>query len=157
MTKSMKNSVNLEDAFHCTKVKTTRSPIWTKVTDMSNDGVVIDWLIGSLVLILFFGFTENRTHRCRRSKKQVNKVGGQPIYFLKINPKVIWWLKQLLVYGPEDFWELYDLKKDPNELHNLYGQTGYESLTADLKAKLRVQIQSYKDNEPSNFWTVNCN
>ncbi|GAB4054033.1 hypothetical protein [Spirosoma litoris] len=42
-------------------------------------------------------------------------------------------------------------------MHNLYGQTGYKSLTADLKAKLRVQIQAYKDNEPSNFWTVNCN
>ena len=50
-------------------------------------------------------------------------------------------------YGPKDFWELYDIKKDPHNLHNLYGQKGYEAITADLKAKLTKQIQQYKDDE----------
>ncbi|GAB3948711.1 sulfatase [Spirosoma harenae] len=50
-------------------------------------------------------------------------------------------------YGPKDFWELYDLKKDPNQVRNLYGQKGYEAITADLKTKLKEQIQKYKDDE----------
>lgn len=55
--------------------------------------------------------------------------------------------KLVRFYGPKDFWELYDLKKDPHELHNLYGQQSYEALMADLKMKLRAQIQKYKDDE----------
>ncbi|MBN8825243.1 MULTISPECIES: sulfatase [unclassified Spirosoma] len=50
-------------------------------------------------------------------------------------------------YGPKDFWELYDIKKDPHNLHNLYGQKGYETITADLKKKLTEQIKKYKDDE----------
>ena len=50
-------------------------------------------------------------------------------------------------YGPSDFWELYDIKKDPQNLHNLYGQKGYEAITASLKKTLRSQIVQYKDNE----------
>jgi arylsulfatase A-like enzyme len=50
-------------------------------------------------------------------------------------------------YGPKDFWELYDIKKDPHNMHNLYGQKGYEALTADLKIKLKQEIQQYKDDE----------
>ena len=36
---------------------------------------------------------------------------------------------------PEE-WELYDLEKDPNESHNLYGKEGFETLTAKLKERL---------------------
>ena len=50
-------------------------------------------------------------------------------------------------YGPGSSWELYDLKKDPHQIHNRYGQKGYETITADLKAKLKAQIQQYKDDE----------
>ena len=38
---------------------------------------------------------------------------------------------------PEEF-ELYDLKEDPDEKNNLYGQPGYEKLTAELKARLEA-------------------
>jgi len=50
-------------------------------------------------------------------------------------------------YGPDDFWELYDIQKDPQNLKNLYGQKGYESVTATLKAQLKEQIVRYKDEE----------
>ncbi|MEO1011165.1 MAG: sulfatase-like hydrolase/transferase [Bacteroidota bacterium] len=33
-------------------------------------------------------------------------------------------------------WELYDLKNDPFEMNNLFGEPGYEGITEDLKAKL---------------------
>jgi arylsulfatase A-like enzyme len=36
---------------------------------------------------------------------------------------------------PEE-WELYDLATDPDENHNLYGRTGFEPLTAQLKSRL---------------------
>ena len=57
-------------------------------------------------------------------------------------------------YGPKDFWELYDLKKDPQQMHNLYGQKGYENLTADLKTRLKQQIQKYKDDEALKLLTA---
>lgn len=37
--------------------------------------------------------------------------------------------------SPEEF-ELYDLKTDPDEAHNLYGEPGYEQITAHLKQRL---------------------
>jgi arylsulfatase A-like enzyme len=55
--------------------------------------------------------------------------------------------KLVRFYGPKDFWELYDLKKDPQELRNIYGVKGYEAITADLKTKLKDQIRKYKDDE----------
>ena len=36
---------------------------------------------------------------------------------------------------PEEF-ELYDLERDPDEMNNLYGKTGYEELTKQLKERL---------------------
>jgi arylsulfatase A-like enzyme len=45
--------------------------------------------------------------------------------------------------GDMDDWELYDLDKDPHELHNVYGQTGMASVQAELHEKLdalRMQL-----------------
>lgn len=53
--------------------------------------------------------------------------------------------KLIHFYNDIDEWELYDLKEDPAEMHNLYGQPGYEKITEDLKTELmQLQIQ-YKD------------
>jgi arylsulfatase A-like enzyme len=43
---------------------------------------------------------------------------------------------KLIYFWKKDQWELFDLVRDPSELHNLYGQPGHEQLTADLKAEL---------------------
>jgi arylsulfatase A-like enzyme len=43
---------------------------------------------------------------------------------------------KLIYYWTLDEWELFDLRADPSELHNLYGQPGFEQVTADLKAEL---------------------
>ena len=50
-------------------------------------------------------------------------------------------------YGPADFWELYDLDKDPHELKNLYGDTGYRKTVGELKTQLRGLIRQYDDKE----------
>ena len=42
-------------------------------------------------------------------------------------------------------WELFDLKNDPHEMKNVYGQADYSRVTEDLKKELaRLQAQ-YKD------------
>ena len=48
-------------------------------------------------------------------------------------------------------WELYDLKKDPNELNSLYGQKGYQKITSELKtelSRLRKLYQVPEDTRP---------
>lgn len=50
-------------------------------------------------------------------------------------------------YGPKNYWELYDLDRDPNEVHNLYGAAGYDDMAAHLKRQLRALIVQYDDQE----------
>jgi hypothetical protein len=44
---------------------------------------------------------------------------------------------KLIYFWKKDQWELFDLVRDPAELHNLYGQPGQEDLTRTLKAELQ--------------------
>ncbi|MFD2887689.1 sulfatase family protein [Chitinophaga cymbidii] len=55
--------------------------------------------------------------------------------------------KLIRFYERTDAWELYDLKKDPQEMNNLYGKKGYEKITAELKAGLEKLINQYEDDE----------
>jgi arylsulfatase A-like enzyme len=50
-------------------------------------------------------------------------------------------------YGPGNFWELYDLDKDPEELTNLYGQPGYGTKAEELKGQLKELMRQYDDQE----------
>ena len=49
--------------------------------------------------------------------------------------------KLIHFYNDIDAWELYDLKKDPREMHNLFGKPGYEKITEKLKGEL-VKLQT---------------
>ena len=45
-------------------------------------------------------------------------------------------------YNDINAWELYDLKKDPDQMHNIYGKLGMEKLTKNLKKQLlQLQVQ----------------
>lgn len=46
------------------------------------------------------------------------------------------------VYGPN---ELYDLRNDPNEEHNLYGEPAYQRVVAELKGELDSWYLRYAD------------
>lgn len=53
--------------------------------------------------------------------------------------------KLMHFYNPIDAWELYDLKKDKQEMNNLYDDPGYSKVVQDLKVRLRKLQQFYKD------------
>lgn len=55
--------------------------------------------------------------------------------------------KLIRFYKRVNEWELYDLKKDPSEMHNIYGKKGYEKITKDLKARLLNQIEELEDHD----------
>jgi arylsulfatase A-like enzyme len=61
---------------------------------------------------------------------------------------------KLIYYWRKDQWELFDLRTDPEELRNLYGQPGQEAVSAELKttlARLRRELQDddrFADEQP---------
>lgn len=53
--------------------------------------------------------------------------------------------KLIHFYNDIDVWELYDLKEDPNEMHNIFGKSSMEEVTKDLKSKLLYLQEQYND------------
>ena len=53
--------------------------------------------------------------------------------------------KLIHYYYSMDEWELFDLKKDPNEMVNLYGTSGTDKLTQKLKNKIKELQVEYTD------------
>jgi arylsulfatase A-like enzyme len=56
--------------------------------------------------------------------------------------------KLIHFYGAIDSWELYDLKKDPSEMKNLYHDKKYAKTIEDLKKRLQKLKTYYKDSAP---------
>ncbi|MBQ4914639.1 sulfatase [Maribacter sp. MMG018] len=52
--------------------------------------------------------------------------------------------KLMHFYDDIDTWELYDLKRDPQELHNVYSDSGYRDIVANLHQKLDSVQKVYK-------------
>jgi len=63
-----------------------------------------------------------------------------------------YWAKQY--YGIDrdtpPAWELYDLKNDPEELHNRYNDPAYKEIVAKLKAELKKQREELNETD-ANF------
>jgi arylsulfatase A-like enzyme len=53
--------------------------------------------------------------------------------------------KLIHFYNDIDVWELYDLEKDPTEMHNIYGQPGTEDITKRMMQKLKAAQEKYDD------------
>lgn len=53
--------------------------------------------------------------------------------------------KLIHFYNDINQWELYDLQEDPKEVHNLYGEKGYEDLTNTLFKQLVTLQKQYND------------
>ena len=55
--------------------------------------------------------------------------------------------KLIHFYNDIDAWELYDLEKDPAEMHNVINDPAYSEVLADMQAELKkLQIQ-YNDTD----------
>jgi arylsulfatase A-like enzyme len=54
---------------------------------------------------------------------------------------------KLIYFWKKDQWELYDLVKDPQEMHNLYGEPAQAALTATLKRELARLKRDAKDDD----------
>jgi arylsulfatase A-like enzyme len=55
---------------------------------------------------------------------------------------------KLIYFYENNEWELYDLKKDQNEMNNVYTDPAYKNVVKMMKEKLRQLKQQYKDPEP---------
>lgn len=54
--------------------------------------------------------------------------------------------KLIEYYREGEYWELFDLEEDPNELRNLYREPGHEDLISELTARLRSLQRSLGEN-----------
>jgi len=54
---------------------------------------------------------------------------------------------KLLCFWKKDQWEMYDLQKDPEELHNLYSDPGQQEQVASLKKELFRLKKAVKDDD----------
>lgn len=55
--------------------------------------------------------------------------------------------KLIRFYKRINGWELYDLKKDPNEMNNLYNKKGIEKISKELYLQLLKAIDKYEDDD----------
>lgn len=55
--------------------------------------------------------------------------------------------KLIHFYYDIDEWELYDLEKDPKEMHNVYGDPSYTDIQEELHKKLDETRKKYRDSD----------
>ncbi|MFN7925636.1 MAG: sulfatase [Bryobacteraceae bacterium] len=53
--------------------------------------------------------------------------------------------KLIHYYAEGNYWELFSLSEDPNELNNVYGKLGTEAITAELKSEMERLRRQYRD------------
>ena len=56
--------------------------------------------------------------------------------------------KLIHFYNDVDEWELYDMRRDPQEMHNVYDDPAYATVRAELHEQLRKLQQEVKDTDP---------
>lgn len=56
--------------------------------------------------------------------------------------------KLIHFYNDVDEWELYDLKKDPHEMQNVYNDPGYAAVRGDMHTRLEALQQECGDTDP---------
>ncbi|CEN50012.1 hypothetical protein CCAN2_2020045 [Capnocytophaga canimorsus] len=55
--------------------------------------------------------------------------------------------KLIRFYKRVEGWEFFDLKKDPNELNNLYLSKKHQKIIRKMKKQLLEKINQYEDND----------
>lgn len=62
--------------------------------------------------------------------------------------------KLMHFYHDIDEWELYDRKKDPRELNNVYHDPEYREVVSELKVQLEAMREKYKDSDSLNAFYI---
>ena len=67
--------------------------------------------------------------------------------------------KLIHYYGNLDTWELFDLKRDPSEMNNVYHDLEYKEVVTGMKQKLESTMKSYGDSDELAmlFWKERMN
>ena len=55
--------------------------------------------------------------------------------------------KLIRFYNGVNGWELYDMRKDPGEMKNVFGNKGYKKITGKLRKQLDALIAQYEDED----------
>lgn len=55
--------------------------------------------------------------------------------------------KLIRYYKRVEDWELFDMAKDPQEMHNVYNDPKYKSVVTTMKKKLLIEIENFDDQE----------
>ena len=62
--------------------------------------------------------------------------------------------KLVRFYYDVDEWEMYDRKKDPYELNNIYDDNNYSEVREDLHTRLELLRKKYKDSDELNDFYI---
>ncbi|HAU55410.1 MAG TPA: sulfatase [Sphingobacterium sp.] len=62
--------------------------------------------------------------------------------------------KLIRYYKRVENWELFDLEKDPQELHNVYKDPAYKSIVKMMKKKLVAQMRKFDDKEAEEIFKI---
>ncbi|MCJ8163297.1 sulfatase [Pontibacter sp. E15-1] len=62
-------------------------------------------------------------------------------------PSMPWQKESYLIEQTPAAWEFYDLSKDPEEVHNRYGDPAYQAIIADLKTQLKEKREALNETD----------
>ena len=62
--------------------------------------------------------------------------------------------KLIRFYYDVEEWEMYDRKKDPYELNNIYNDENYSDVRGDLHKRLELLRKKYKDSDELNEFYI---
>ena len=89
---------------------------------------------------IYYAYYENSRQLKGLEQKDLNDQGLQYFTSHRVGPHRGVRTRQYKLieyYSEGDYWELFDLEEDPDELENLYGEPEYEDITLYLKDELR--------------------
>lgn len=65
--------------------------------------------------------------------------------------------KLIHFYNDIDEWEMYDLKKDPEEMNNIYNDPAYITIRKKMRSQLNELRKKYKDSDENDQWFIKYN
>jgi arylsulfatase A-like enzyme len=97
---------------------------------------------------VYYAYHENSWLLRNLSKEQMSDPSFQYFTPHRVSPHrgvLMNGLKLIEYFSEGGMWELFDLRKDPHEVRNVYGNPEYAAITAELKAELERLRRQYAD------------